>query len=245
MTAQNTCTAVIVAAGSASRMGGIDKLFAPIGGIPVLLRTVQALSASAQISEIVIVAREGVLSKVRELCAAEKKLKCVVSGGETRVHSVRNGLCAVETPLVAIHDGARPLVTAAVIDAAVAAAELHGAAAPAIAVHDTIKIAQAGVVLSTPDRATLFAVQTPQVFATEKIRAAIDTALALGIALTDDCSAAEAAGMTVQLTAGDRENLKITTPLDLDLAETILKRRAAPCESDTAMMSTASVPTEG
>lgn len=219
-------------------MGGIDKLFAPIGTIPVLLRTVRALSASEQISEIVIVARTALLPRVRALCAGEKKLKTVVSGGETRAQSVRNGLCAVETPFAAIHDGARPLVTTAVIDAAVSAAGAYGAAAPAIAVYDTIKIAREGVVLATPDRATLFAVQTPQVFETGVIRAAIEAALAQGIALTDDCSAAEAAGLSVHLTAGDRENLKITTPLDLELAETILKRRAAPCESDTAMMST-------
>ena len=128
---------------------------------------------------------------------------------------------------MAIHDGARPLVTPQVIDSAVCAAETYGAAAPAIAVHDTIKVAVDGIVKETPDRRTLFAVQTPQVFQTAAIRAALQAALTQDIPLTDDCSAMEAAGYPVHLTAGEYENLKITVPSDLTLAEAILKRREA------------------
>ncbi len=219
------CTAVIVAAGTARRMQGIDKMVTELGGVPMLLRTIHALAASEKIDEIVIVTREALLAQVRELCAGEKKLKSVVSGGDSRAASVLCGLEAVDSDLVAIHDGARPLVTAEIIDAAIEAAEAYGAAAPAIAVHDTIKIAHNGVVAQTPDRSTLFAVQTPQVFYTEKIKLALRSAIEREILLTDDCSAMEAAGYPVYLTAGSAENLKVTVPSDLVLAEAILKRR--------------------
>ena len=219
------CTAVIVAAGTAQRMCGIDKMMTPLAGVTLLLRTVRAISASEKIKEIIIVTREELVSKVADLCAAEAKLTTVAPGGCSRAESVLKGLESVETELVAIHDGARPLVTPQIIDEAIAAAEQYGAAAPAIPVHDTIKVAQNGIVEQTPDRRTLFAVQTPQVFQTEAIQAALQTALAQELPLTDDCSAMEAAGFPVHLTAGEKENLKITVPSDLTLAEAILKRR--------------------
>ena len=219
------CTAVVVAAGSARRMQGIDKIMAQVGGVPMLLRTALALSESETIDGIVIVTRNDLVPEVRTLCAGLPKLQAVVAGGESRAASVLCGLDEVKTPLAAIHDGARPLVTRQIVDEAVEAAEIYGAAAPAVPVHDTIKVAKGGVVLSTPDRATLFAVQTPQVFDTEKIKAAIRLALAQGLPLTDDCSAAEFAGMEVRLTAGSEENLKITVPSDLTLADAVLKRR--------------------
>lgn len=220
-----TCAAVIVAAGSARRMQGIDKIMAPIGGIPMLLRTVQAMAASERINEIVIVTRADLIKRVKALCSAEKKVCAVTAGGESRAESVLCGLRQVHSELVAIHDGARPLVTPQVIDSTVCAAETYGAAAPAIAVHDTIKVAVDGIVKETPDRRTLFAVQTPQVFFLEHIQTALAEALSCGIALTDDCSAAEAAGMQVYLTQGSEENRKITVPTDLILAEAILKGR--------------------
>lgn len=222
---KNGCTAVIVAAGTAQRMRGIDKMMAPLCGTPLMLRTVRALAASESISHIGIVTRDDLVAQVTALCAAEPKLGFVVPGGSTRADSVLLGLEKVETELVAIHDGARPLVTTEIVDEAVAAAGESGAAAPAIPVHDTIKIAANGFVEATPDRSTLFAVQTPQVFFTAQITQALQAAIAQGIALTDDCSAMEAAGKPVRLTAGSRENLKITVPSDLALAEAILKRR--------------------
>lgn len=222
---KNGCTAVIVAAGTAQRMRGIDKMMTPLSGTPLLLRTVRALAASESITHIGIVARDDLVSLVATLCAEEPKLAFVVPGGSTRAESVLKGLENVKTALVAIHDGARPLVTADIIDEAITAAGESGAAAPAIPVHDTIKIAANGFVETTPDRSMLFAVQTPQVFFTAQITQALQAAIARGIALTDDCSAMEAAGKPVRLTAGSEENLKITVPSDIALAEAILKRR--------------------
>lgn len=222
---RKTCAAVIVAAGSARRMRGIDKIMTFIGGVPMLLRTVRAMAACERIDEIVIVTRADLIAQVQALCGNESKISAVVAGGDTRAESVLCGLKQAHSTLVAIHDGARPLVTPQIIEEAIRAAEEYGAAAPAIAVHDTIKVAQHGVVEQTPDRRTLFAAQTPQVFAAERIMAALEDALVRGIALTDDCSAAEAAGMPVRLTQGSEENLKITVPTDLILAEAILKER--------------------
>ena len=152
----------------------------------------------------------------------------VVAGGETRTDSVMAGLAAVSdcTQLVAVHDGARPLVTDAVICRAVSKAKKFGAAAPAVRVKDTIKVSTDGAVEETPDRSKLYAVQTPQVFDRDLLAAALQNAKEQEIAITDDCSAVEALGMPVQLTDGDEENLKITTPFDLELAALILRRRA-------------------
>ena len=138
-----------------------------------------------------------------------------------------HGLEAVpeETELVAVHDGARPLVSPEVITKVILKAAKFGAAAPAIPVKDTIKVSKTGGVDETPDRKTLFAVQTPQVFDVELLRGALQNAKKKGLSLTDDCSAVEALGMTVLLTDGSEENIKITTPLDLEIAELILKRR--------------------
>ena len=132
---KNGCTAVIVAAGTAQRMRGIDKMMTPLSGTPLLLRTVRALAASESITHIGIVARDDLVSLVAALCAEEPKLAFVVPGGSTRAESVLKGLENVKTALVAIHDGARPLVTADIIDEAITAAGESGAAAPAIPVN--------------------------------------------------------------------------------------------------------------
>lgn len=206
-------------------MQGIDKAIFPLCGVPVLLRTVRALATSDRINEIVVVTRADLIETVHDLCAAEKKFRTAVCGGETRAESVRRGLLAVETDLVAIHDGARPFVTAEIIDRTVEAAAVCGAAAPAIPAKDTMKIAADGYIVTTPDRSTLFAVQTPQVFERTQILHALDEALRKGLPLTDDCSAMEALGATVALTQGSEENIKMTTPIDLLFAEAIVKRR--------------------
>lgn len=222
---RKSCGAVIVAAGSAQRMSGIDKMLTPLWGQPVLLRTVRAISQSERIDKIYIVTREDLVQQVKDLCSEEKKVVQVLQGGASRAESVLRGLSATEEELVAIHDGARPLVSVSVIEEAILAAEEMGAAAPAIPVHDTIKVAQDGIIVQTPDRSTLFAVQTPQVFDRALIAEALQNAIAKDLTLTDDCSAAELAGYTVRLTAGSEENLKITVPTDLILAEAILTRR--------------------
>ena len=153
------------------------------------------------------------------------KITMVVPGGKTRVESVQAGLENVskKTVLVAIHDAARPLVSQRIINETVAMAIKTRASAPAIPVKDTIKVAKSGVVTDTPDRSTLFAVQTPQVFDLDLLRAAHKKAEKKGIAMTDDCMAAEELGLKVFLTQGDETNLKITTPLDLSLAALILE----------------------
>ncbi len=221
------CGAIIVAAGSAQRMEGIDKTMVPVGGVPMILRTVRALAASDKVDKIVVVTRKDLVHEVIRLCTETEKLVGVIEGGNTRTESVQRGLEALpsEMELVAIHDGARPLVTTQIIDEAICAAEEMGAAAPAIAVYDTIKRAENGLVLDTPDRSKLFAVQTPQVFSVEKITGALREAQERGLILTDDCSAAEAAGFPVRLTRGSTENMKVTTPVDLALAEAILQWR--------------------
>ena len=221
------CGAVIVAAGTASRMGGIDKVMAQLGGEPMIARTVRAFQDCDAISEIVVVTREDLILPITGLCKTMDKVTAVVAGGKTRQESVNLGLNALsdKVRLAAVHDGARPLASWQLIDRVVRAANTYGAAAPAVPVKDTIKVVEGRIVKSTPDRASLYAVQTPQVFATERIRAALAEALEKALPLTDDCSAAEAAGLPVALTAGSEENIKITTPIDLVLAEAILRRR--------------------
>ena len=214
-----SCAAVIVAAGSSARMGGTDKILAELGGLPVLSRTLRVFDDH--------VAREDQLPKISRVCSPYHKVRIVVPGGNSRQESVMHGLEAVPegTELVAVHDGARPLVSPEVITKAILKAAKFGAAAPAIPVKDTIKVSKSGGVDETPDRKTLFAVQTPQVFDLELLRGALQNAKEKGLSLTDDCSAVEALGMTVLLTDGSEENLKITTPLELEIAELILKRR--------------------
>lgn len=220
-----SCAAVIVAAGSATRMNGIDKIMSELGGIPMILRTVRAMAASEKIDEIVVVTREDLIEKVTEICRCERKFRKAIPGGNSRAESVMNGIRSVNTDFVAIHDGARPFVTTRIIDETIKEASEYGAAAPAIPVKDTIKVAREHRIVSTPDRSTLFAVQTPQVFDRMKIISALEDAMHHQIPLTDDCSAAEAAGIEVFLTEGSNENIKITTPVDLAFCEAILKWR--------------------
>lgn len=221
------CGAVIVAAGSASRMGGIDKVMAPLRGEPVILRTVRAFQETDAIREIVIVTREDLIMPVSDLCAGLDKVKAVVVGGGSRQESVWLGLNALSKgmELAAIQDGARPLVTPALIDRTVRAAHSYGAAAPAIPVKDTIKVEKSGLIESTPDRSTLRAVQTPQVFDFDLLRGALQKAWNDGAEVTDDCSAVERLGMKIRLVEGEERNLKVTTPLDLKIAELLLEEK--------------------
>ena len=220
-----TCGAVIVAAGSASRMGGIDKVMAPLGGEPMIVRTVRAFWQCDAIREIVIVTRPDLIRAISDCCTGMDKVKAVVAGGGSRQESVWLGLNALSegVQLAAIHDGARPLITGAVIDRTVRAANSYGAAAPAVPVKDTIKIVKSGLVEQTPDRATLQAVQTPQVFDFDLLRGALKKAAEDKAAVTDDCSAVERLGMKIKIVEGDERNLKVTTPMDLKIAEMLLE----------------------
>jgi 2-C-methyl-D-erythritol 4-phosphate cytidylyltransferase len=219
------CGAVIVAAGTASRMGGIDKVMAPLRGEPLLLHSVREFQNCDAIREIVIVTREDLLMEVMSLCNRFSKVRGVVVGGADRPASVQAGLnnLSDKVKLVAVHDGARPLITWQVIDRTVRAAHSYGAAAPAIPVKDTVKVVKGGIVSSTPDRNTLQAVQTPQVFDLQLLKGALIKAQKDKTPITDDCSAVENMGMSVKIVEGDERNLKVTTPMDLKIAELLLE----------------------
>ncbi len=219
------CGAVIVAAGSATRMCGVDKVMTPLGGEPIVLKTVKAFQNCEAISEIIIVTRQDLLQDIMGLCEKYDKVRGVLVGGSTRQESVEIGVAALskKVKLVAVHDGARPLVTDSLIDRVVRAANTYHAAVPVIPVKDTIKIVEGGVVNSTPDRTKLNAIQTPQVFDRDIIMAALEKARIDQVSVTDDSSAVEYIGFTVKTVAGDEKNLKITTPVDLKIAEIFLE----------------------
>ena len=219
------CGAVIVAAGTASRMGGIDKVMTQLDGEPMICRTVRAFQDCDAIKEIVIVTRQDLIVPIMDLCRDVPKVKAVVAGGSSRHESVGMGLNALsdKVKLAAIQDGARPLVTWQLIDRVVRAAHTYGAAAPAIPVKDTIKVVTGGVVKETPDRRTLQAVQTPQVFDFDLLRGALKKVKEDEAEVTDDCSAVERLGMSVRIVEGDERNIKVTTPMDLKIAELLLE----------------------
>lgn len=215
-------TAIIVAAGASRRMG-FDKLSYRLPDGRTVLETSCALfAAHPAVDELVLVAG-GNRPQCEAIAAACPKPCTVVQGGATRADSVRSGLAAAKGQLVAIHDAARPFASAEIITAALQAAAESGAAAPAVPVKDTIKIAdQDGKVVATPDRAMLYAVQTPQCFDRalylQALEAVSDEKASL---VTDDCSLFELAGLPVTLTAGDYANLKITTKEDLQKEKTM------------------------
>ena len=219
------CGAVIVAAGTASRMGGIDKVMAPLNGEPMIVRTVRTFQKSDVIDEIVVVTREDLIQKIMGLCAEFPKVRAVVAGGRSRQESVQAGMSTLSksVKLVAVHDGARPLVAWDVIDRVVRGANTYGAAVPGVAVKDTIKQVKGGVVANTPDRDKLRTIQTPQVFDVDLLRAALKKAQQEGVVVTDDSLAVENLGMSVKIVTGDERNIKVTTPMDLKLAQMLLE----------------------
>ena len=220
-------TAVLVAAGSSTRMG-FDKLSFDLGGETVVQRSIRAFAECPLVSEIVLVAGKNRKFLEQQAAACTKPVQ-VVQGGATRAESAKNGVLAAHGELVAVHDAARPFVSQAVITAALEAAAACGAAAPAVPVKDTVKRAVRGdgktvpehcMVTDTPDRSTLYAVQTPQCFDRAAYLTALDELDAEKARLvTDDCSLFELTGRPVQLTQGDYANLKITTREDLPRAE--------------------------
>lgn len=224
------CAALVVAAGSSSRMGGINKLFQPLEGMPVLARTLTALQNAQLVDEIIIATREEDLVEISKLCHTYGISKCtkVIRGGESRVHSALFAAmeASPDTELLAVHDGARPLVTPELIDRVITAAARCSAAAPAVPVKDTIKtVKDDGTIDTTLDRSVLRAVQTPQVFSADLLKAALQSAVDHDLPITDDCSAVERLGKVVFLVDGEEENIKITTPIDLILAEALLRAR--------------------
>ncbi len=222
-------TAVIVAAGNSTRMGGVNKQFLLIDGVPVLIRTLLAFSQSDIIDEIIVAAREEDIPKMFAMIKEYKVLKVtdIVKGGKTRQESVFNAIRR-SSPLseyFAIHDGARPLVTEKIIEDTVREAFLTGAAATGVRVKDTVKVVnENGFITATPDRNYLWAVHTPQVFERRLYLSAIDNVLNSEM-FTDDCKLLEEYGAEVKMVEGSYENIKITTPEDTDVAQAILYRR--------------------
>ena len=223
------CTFVIAAAGISERMKGQNKLFALVGGVPILARTLIAIEKCEMVSEIIVVTRSEDLVNVSELCRdfSISKVTKIVCGGQTRLESVLIGVSEVSprAKLIGVHDGARPFITSSVIMKTIKAADEFGAAAPAVPVSDTMKNAQNNFVTSTLPRDQLFIVQTPQIFLPELIKGALQNAAETKLNITDDCMAVEAIGAAVALTEGSPENIKITTPIDLAFADAIVQMR--------------------
>lgn len=223
------CSVVIVAAGDSERMG-CDKMLMTLGAKPVIIRTLMAFQKCPMVDDIVVVTRQ---EKIMDLADRIKlygisKVTQVISGGATRMESALAGVSAVRkgAKLIAIHDGARPLVTQEVIRRVVEAANEYMAAVPAVRCVDTMKqVDETGVITGAVDRDCVFRVQTPQVFDADVIKGALTKAVEKNLPLTDDCSAMEMMGVKTHVVEGDAGNIKLTEPLDMVLAEAILKSR--------------------
>jgi 2-C-methyl-D-erythritol 4-phosphate cytidylyltransferase len=218
-------SAVIVAAGSGTRMDGVDKLFTPIAGKAILAHAIAAFEALSLVDRIVVVVSEENVERARELVRDEGFAKTAVcAGGARRQDSVRCGLEALgECDYVAIHDGARPLVSGALIERGLEAARRTGAAVPGLPVAETVKEAgEDETIVRTVDRARLYTVQTPQVFRYELI---VRAHREITQDVTDDAAMVEALGEPVVVFAGERTNVKITTPEDIELVEALLAGR--------------------
>jgi 2-C-methyl-D-erythritol 4-phosphate cytidylyltransferase len=222
-------SAIIVAAGSSERMG-FDKLFAPLGGRPVIAHTIDAFERTNCVDEIVLVGRNDSLAELRKLLGPETKVRQVVAGGVERQDSVRIGLDHLDpnADFIAVHDAARPLITPDKITRFFEVCRVHSAAALAEAVTDTLKRADADFVVSeSVERDQLFAMQTPQIFACELLVEAYEAVAAKNILVTDEVSAVEQLGRKVVLVPNQDFNFKITYPRDFLLAEFVFRQRTA------------------
>lgn len=221
------CCAIILAAGNSSRMGR-DKLFISLRGKSVLEWSLQAFQAAEEVNFLVVVHRPEDGDEIKALAAKQvQKPICFVAGGKTRQESAAAGAAAaLGAAWLAVHDGARCLVTAREIDDVIHEAKRSGAAALGVPVKDTIKIADpSGKILSTPDRSALWIMQTPQVFPAEEYLQEIRKAIREGREYTDDCQLWEYSGKAVTILRGEYTNIKLTTEEDTVLAETILRGR--------------------
>ncbi|HAM69511.1 MAG TPA: 2-C-methyl-D-erythritol 4-phosphate cytidylyltransferase [Ruminococcus sp.] len=229
------CAAVVLAGGSGSRMGGnTPKQYLLLDGKPLIWYSLHAFEESP-VEEVVLVVRPG----ETELCRRNlvepfgfRKIRTVVEGGKERFHSVFAGLQALKGrgyDLVAIHDGARPLILPADAERVIAAARETGAASLGVPVKDTVKVVREGIICDTPPRAELYLTQTPQVFRRSLYAEAMQLAAEQGKDYTDDCQLVEALGNAVTMVTGDYSNLKLTTPEDFAIAEALLSRRTGGC----------------
>ena len=220
--------AVVVAAGKSARMGGVDKIFASLLGKPLICHTLDALETCPSITDIVLVVDADSLDHGRKLVRRHgyRKVSSVCSGGQRRQDSVLCGLQALSPcEWVVIHDGARPCLDAAILQRGLEAAQESGAAVAGVPVKDTIKVvSRQGAVEATPDRESLWAAQTPQVF---RLDVLWDAHRRCTDAVTDDAMMVESLGGQVKMFSGSYENLKVTTPEDLLLAEVFLLSRVS------------------
>lgn len=222
-------TAVVVAAGNSTRMSCyVSKQLIPLLGAPAISYTLKAFENAHTIDEVVIVCRKVDMSELKAIVSEYGfgKVKAFTVGGSERSDSVKNGVEAASDCAThfAIHDGARALITAHDIDKVVSEAFVCGAATLGAPVTDTIKVVDKnGNIISTPDRASLMAVQTPQVFERNIYLRALENAKGKGF--TDDCGMVEEIGVYPKIIMGDHHNLKLTTQADIPMAETILKKR--------------------
>ena len=216
---------VVVAAGRSVRMGGADKTFVDVLGTPLIAHTLRRVAASDAVDRIVLVVAADAVpdgeAVVQDL--GIPKIAAVCAGGARRQDSVLAGLVAMgDRRWVAIHDGAHPCVTPDILGRALREVQGSGAAIAAVPVKDTIKVVDDEQVISaTPDRATLWAAQTPQAFDYQTL---LDAHRAADVEYTDDAAMVEAAGHRVTVFRGDYDNLKVTTPEDLDMVSLILGR---------------------
>ena len=227
------CTAVIVAAGKGRRMGTeVSKQFLPLCGKEILAHSVEKFEKAEKIRDIVLVTGEDSLQDVREMAQEYgwKKIVSVVVGGKERQDSVWNGLQAVsdDTDIVLIHDGVRPFVTEDILNHSIETAVEMGSCVAGVPAKDTIKVCNGeNVAVATPDRSTLWQIQTPQTFRKDLIMQAYQKAKAEGFVGTDDASLAEYSGCSVKVIMGSYRNIKITTKEDLLIGEAFLKEEQA------------------
>ena len=225
-------SAIIVAAGDSRRMG-FDKLFAAIAGKPVIAHTIRAFERASSVDGIIVVAREDRHDEIKTIVRDEnfKKVKSIIPGGKRRQDSVRAGLDHLESVMryVAVHDAARPLVTPQQIDRVFEQCRIHGAAALAEPINDTLKRADADLLVTdSVDRQELYAMQTPQIFERQLIADAYRAVYTKNVSVTDEVSAVERLGRKVALVLNDDFNFKITYPRHLPLAEFVLTQRRKP-----------------
>lgn len=217
---------LLVCAGNATRMRGIHKILHPLGDAPVLEHSLRTFCNCESVTELVVVCRKQDFDEFSDIISRLSLTRpmTLVEGGETRQQSVHNGFSALspQVQYVAVHDGARPLVRKSDVEQVIADARIFGAATLGVPAKDTIKVVHDGFITDTPDRATLFLTQTPQVFRRSLYEQASEYARTLGQDFTDDCQLIEALGVQVKMTIGSYSNIKLTTPEDFAIAEALL-----------------------
>lgn len=219
-------SAIIVCAGNSSRMNGVNKILLPLGESNVIGCTLSAFQKCGSIEDIVVVCREQDREEIQK--TADKlgitKLHEFAQGGSTRQQSVINGLrrISADTEMIAVHDGARPLIKPEHIEKTIKDASVFGGAVLGVPVKDTIKVVRDGLIEDTPHRPSLYITQTPQIFKRRLYFEGVDFALEHELDFTDDCQLIEAVGIKVCMTVGDYTNIKITTPEDIKIAQLLL-----------------------